>query len=92
METPVFELGITSIDLIKLSRRIEEQLASKVKMSVTIILTNPTVRALTKTLENLNDPKQYKPVMTLQPNRRKSTLWLFHPGVGEILVFINLAN
>lgn len=34
----------------------------------------------------------YDPVVVFRPEGSKTPLWLFHPGVGEVLVFIGLAQ
>lgn len=34
----------------------------------------------------------YDPVVTLHLGGRKAPLWLVYPGVGEVLVFINLVR
>jgi thioesterase domain-containing protein len=53
--------------------------------------TNPTARSLANALENISKPKEYNPVIVLQDKGDKMPLWLIHPGVGEILVFLGLA-
>ena len=60
-----------------------------------IILTNTTIRSLAEAIHNLQGSQamtEYKPVVTLQPHGTKNPLWLFHPGIGEILVFLGLAQ
>ena len=92
VETPVFEMGVTSIDLIRASRAIEKRLNLTSQIPIITIMTHPTVRSLAKALEDLNHPNNYNPVVTLQHAGTKTPLWLIHPGVGEVLVFINLAK
>lgn len=41
--------------------------------------------------ENGVDP-EYDPVVVLRDTGRKTPLWLIHPGVGEVLVFVGLAK
>ena len=89
--TSVFEMGVTSIDLIKLKRRIETRLALEVEIPMVTMMTNPTVRSIAAALNDLG-PKQYNPVVTLQSHGIKHPLWLIHPGVGEVLVFLGLAK
>ncbi|MCJ1243553.1 hypothetical protein MMC30_000750 [Trapelia coarctata] len=90
--TSVFEMGVTSIDLIKLKRRIETTLALQAEIPMVTLMTNPTVRSIAAALKTLDHPKQYNPVVTLQSRGTKNPLWLIHPGVGEILVFLGLAK
>ena len=92
VETPVFEMGVTSIDLIRATRTIEKRLNLTTRIPIITIMTHPTVRSLAKSLEDLNHPDNYSPVVTLQHAGTKTPLWLIHPGVGEVLVFINLAK
>ena len=56
------------------------------------LLTNPTIRSLAKTIQKSDRPIEYNPVVRMQTQGTKAPLWLVHPGVGEVLVFINLAK
>jgi len=89
--TPIFETGITSIELISLKRNIEEHLDLPSPIPIITLMANPTVRSLVAALQQSSKPK-YEPVVTLQPHGTKQPLWLVHPGVGEVLVFFNLAK
>ena len=89
--TPIFEMGITSIDLIRLKRNIEEHLELSSPIPIITLMTNPTIRSLVIALNTETVPK-YEPVVVIQPNGTKTPLWLVHPGVGEVLVFLNLAK
>jgi pimeloyl-ACP methyl ester carboxylesterase len=84
-------MGITSIDLIRLKRNIEEQLELSSPIPIITLMTNPTIRSLVIALNTETIPK-YEPVVVIQPNGTKTPLWLVHPGVGEVLVFLNLAK
>ncbi|KAL2050996.1 hypothetical protein ABVK25_008742 [Lepraria finkii] len=92
VETPVFEMGITSIDLIKTTRGIEKRLSLPSQIPIITMMTHPTVRSLARALQDLHHPKTYNPIVTLQQSGSKPPLWLIHPGVGEVLVFLNLAK
>ncbi|KAK8087646.1 acetyl-CoA synthetase-like protein [Apiospora hydei] len=102
-ETRLFELGFTSMDLIRLKRRIDTRLGIKVPLIV--LMKNPTARTLASALARdcylgagANDqPKsvavlEYDPIVTLKDSGKKTPLWLVHPGVGEALVFVGLAQ
>lgn len=91
-ETHVFETGVTSIDLIKVTRAIEKRLKLTVQIPISTMMTHPTVRSLAKVLEDLHTSKEFNPVVTLQYQGDKPPLWLIHPGVGEVLVFLPLAK
>jgi acyl-CoA synthetase (AMP-forming)/AMP-acid ligase II/thioesterase domain-containing protein len=90
--TSVFEMGVTSIDLIKLKRRIEVRLGLKAEIPMVTMMTNPTARSLAAALKDLDGPQEYDPVVVLQHRGSKTPLWLIHPGVGEVLVFLGLAK
>lgn len=91
VETPVFEMGVTSLHLIRLKTRLEKSL-SILDIPILLMMTNPTVRSLSKALEDIGKPKEYDPVVPLQKNGSKTPIWLIHPGVGEVLVFLGLAK
>lgn len=91
-ERQVFEMGVTSVDLIKVTRAIERRLMMSGQIPISTMMTHPTVRSLAIALSDLDAPKEYNPVVTLQHNGTTKPLWLIHPGVGEVLVFINLAK
>ncbi|KAL2043498.1 hypothetical protein N7G274_003805 [Stereocaulon virgatum] len=89
-ETPIFELGVASIDLIRLKQRIRDRLG--VEIPITVLLINPTTRSMARALQGLNASSTYNPVVPLRPEGTKTPLWLIHPGVGEILVFLGLSQ
>ncbi|WP_436018426.1 AMP-binding protein [Trinickia sp. LjRoot230] len=88
-----FDLGGTSLDILKLKRLVESQLALN-ELSVLTILRSPTVRALAASVAagECTAPATYDPIVPLQLSGDKTPLFCVHPGVGEILVFINLAK
>ncbi|KAK4172413.1 hypothetical protein QBC36DRAFT_337975 [Triangularia setosa] len=111
VEAPMFELGFTSMDLIRLKYRIDTRMGMTV--AVALLLKHPTVRSLAAELDNLaqhttrnsktenatalNEPlvsiqSEYDPVVVLKSSGTKAPLWLVHPGVGEVLVFVGLAQ
>ena len=92
VDVSLFDIGVTSVDLIGFKRRLEEKLQLEVEIPLILVLTNPTVRAMAKALEGTSSPRSYNPVVTMQPHGSKTPLWLVHPGVGEVLVFLNLAK
>ncbi|WP_394850836.1 non-ribosomal peptide synthetase [Pendulispora brunnea] len=81
-----FDLGGTSLDIIKLKQLLQERLGF-VNVPVISILQNPTVRGLAS-----QDEKEYDPIVPLQMTGTKTPLFCIHPGVGEVLVYVNLAN
>lgn len=107
VDQSAFELGFSSMDVIRLKQRI----ATRLGVSVPIItfLNNNTVRrlavALDKTIATAPFPSEsaidvsepfnldsYDPVVTLCPKGARPPLWLIHPGLGEVLVFVGLSQ
>ncbi|KAL2359526.1 hypothetical protein RJZ56_007627 [Blastomyces dermatitidis] len=90
----VLATGATSMDLVAIMQQINRDLQLLKPIQLTDLLSHPTVRGLAKrtsTSKNRGEHK-YGPVVTLQPFGNKAPLWLVHPGVSEVLVFVNLAH
>ncbi|KAF2651750.1 acetyl-CoA synthetase-like protein [Lophiostoma macrostomum CBS 122681] len=100
LDTDIFDLGSTSMDLIRLKRRIDVRLDTSVP--VVTFMKNPTPRLLSRALTTRSVDRglessqsantEYDPVITLRSSGSKTPLWLIHPGVGEVLVFFGLAQ
>ncbi|KAI1458805.1 acetyl-CoA synthetase-like protein [Annulohypoxylon moriforme] len=104
IDTPVFELGFTSMDVIRLKHRIDTRLG--INLATIVIIKHYTIRLLAAALRGLidssprvSDPEpsggaetEYDPIVVLRSTGTKTPLWLVHPGVGEVLVFIGLAQ
>jgi len=97
IDTPILDTGISSVDLIRLKSACETAFGVA-DIPMIIIMTNTTIRALALAMKQLQQTpssdykNEYNPVVTLQPNGSKNELWLIHPGIGEILVFLNLVQ
>ncbi|KAJ5263652.1 Thioesterase [Penicillium angulare] len=96
VDMPILDTGISSVELMRLKRVVELSFNIE-ELPMIIILTNTTIRSLAEAIHKLQGSQnvgEYKPVVTLQPNGEgsKVPLWLFHPGVGEILIFLGLAQ
>ncbi|KAK0707146.1 acyl-protein synthetase [Lasiosphaeria miniovina] len=99
VDTPVFSLGFTSMDLIRLKHRLDTRLG--ISVPVITLMKHPTARLDSTydpvaTLDSTYDPvatldSMYDPVVTLAATGHRTPLWLVHPGVGEVLVFLNLS-
>ncbi|KAF7183617.1 hypothetical protein CNMCM7691_003896 [Aspergillus felis] len=97
---PILDLGISSIELIKLKKNIEEHLELPHEIPMVTLMTKPTVRMLADALRtacrsgsgSAGCSQVYDPVVELQSHGDKTPLWLVHPGVGEVMVFLNLAK
>ena len=97
VESSFFEAGVTSIDLLRLKRVLQNKLGVR-DIPLIIVLTNPSVQDMAKALERLTSTANqsevgvYSPVVALGTKGSKLPLWLVHPRVGEVLVFLNLAK
>jgi acyl-CoA synthetase (AMP-forming)/AMP-acid ligase II/thioesterase domain-containing protein len=96
-ETSLFDIGFTSMHVIKLKYHLERRLGRDV--SVILIMKNPNIRALAADIDasqaDSDEPAtidDYDPVVILRGEGSKTPLWMIHPGVGEVLVFIGLAQ
>ncbi|WP_223865342.1 non-ribosomal peptide synthetase [Streptomyces sp. 5-10] len=88
-----FDLGGTSLDILRMKRLAGSRLGA-VDLPVLAILTAPSVRELAKRLAVGEDagPAVYDPIVPLQTSGDRTPLFCVHPGVGEVLVFVNLAK
>lgn len=93
VNTPLFELEFSSLHFIQLKHRIDTRHGTS--LPLIMMLKNPTVRSLANIL-NSNEATfktlPYDPVVTFRSSGTKTPLWLIHPGVGEVLVFVGLAQ
>jgi thioesterase domain-containing protein len=88
----LFMLGISSIDLLQLRLHLQTHLKIP-EIPITIFFSHPQIGDLALALAELKSKHtSYDPIVTLQPHGSKTPLFLIHPGVGEILVFMNLAR
>jgi acyl-CoA synthetase (AMP-forming)/AMP-acid ligase II/thioesterase domain-containing protein/acyl carrier protein len=88
-----FDLGGTSLDILKLKQKLEQRFELP-ELPIVTILQNPTVRALAQCTApgGLEQKAGYDPIVPLQLSGNKTPLFCVHPGVGEVLVFVNLAK
>ncbi|HEY0700662.1 MAG TPA: non-ribosomal peptide synthetase [Micromonospora sp.] len=87
-----FDLGGTSLDILRLRSSIAQRLGIR-DLEIITLLTAPTVRALAARLdEGAAGVRAYDPIVPLQLSGDKTPLFCVHPGVGEVLVFVNLAK
>ena len=94
IDSVILDTGISSVDLIRLNSAAEKAFEIT-NIPITIFLTNVTIRSLASAIKHIQTPKfesAYSPVVTLQYYGSKTPLWLIHPGTGEILVFLGLAQ
>ncbi|MFE9701893.1 AMP-binding protein [Streptomyces sp. NPDC005930] len=91
-EANFFDLGGTSLDILRLRSRVAQRLGVT-DLEVVTVLRSPTVRALARRLDRpAGNAPAYDPVVPMQTTGTKTPLFCVHPGVGEVLVFVNLAQ
>ncbi|ROW16951.1 hypothetical protein VPNG_01427 [Cytospora leucostoma] len=98
VQTSIFELGFSSIDVIRLKLLISHRLG--ITVPVTTLIKQPTPSALAKAIrpccaDDLSSGvlnPGYDPVVVFKETGSKTPLWLVHPGIGEVLVFVGLAQ
>lgn len=94
IDNPILDTGVSSIELIRL-KSASEKAFNIIDIPIITILTKTTIRSLASAIKKLQVSQkegEYNPVVTLQYNGPKTPLWLIHPGIGEILVFLELAQ
>ncbi|KAF2634135.1 putative polyketide synthase PksJ [Massarina eburnea CBS 473.64] len=96
IDTQILDTGVTSVDLIRLKRAAEKTFGIK-DIPIITVVSNPTIRSLASAIERLQEKEsnkivEYDPVVVLQPNGSKTPLFLVHPGIGEMLVFLGLVQ
>ncbi|MCI3928666.1 alpha/beta fold hydrolase [Streptomyces sp. AN091965] len=88
-----FDLGGTSLDVLRL--KLEIQTAFGIDdVPMATLLQAPTVRALAARLAagRGGGDAAYDPLVPLQVTGDGTPLFCVHPGLGEVLVFVNLAK
>ncbi|GLA95491.1 putative NRPS-like protein biosynthetic cluster [Aspergillus tubingensis] len=92
VDMSIFDLGITSFNLILLKAMIQEAVDAPVEIPMSFLMTDPTTTAISASIDKLlSQPPTYNPIVPLQPHGTKIPLFCIHPGSGDILVFIALA-
>lgn len=87
-----FDLGGTSLDILRLRSMVAQRLSAHDLQIITVLMA-PTVRELAARLgEDEATVRPYDPLVPMQVVGDKTPLFCVHPGVGEVLVFVNLAK
>lgn len=95
----IFDIGASSIHIMQLKQRLQERLSIP-DIPTIEMLRRPEIGQLSDYLTDLTATvanatqllRKHNPLVCLDPNGSKPPLFLVHPGVGEVLVFINLAR
>ena len=96
LESNMLEAGTTSIDLLKMQKVLQTKFAIA-DLPLIVLLTNPTIAGMSAAIDRSKGDASdkgfdYNPVVPLGTKGNRTPLWLVHPGVGEVLVFLNLAK
>ncbi|KAI0659134.1 AMP-dependent synthetase and ligase [Cubamyces menziesii] len=93
--TNIFELGMSSMHIVRLKHALQEEFKIK-DIPVIDLLRRAELRQLCDYLTSVTQASPltstYNPVVPLRVQGTKSPLFLVHPGVGEVLVFLGLAK
>ncbi|KAG5730175.1 hypothetical protein E4T56_gene11710 [Termitomyces sp. T112] len=95
----VLDLGASSMHLIRFQQFIKEHFGITDLPTIEMIK-RPIIADLSSYIQKLcNDTEihsqvkdAYNPLVCLNPHGSKPPLYLIHPGVGEVLIFINIAR
>ncbi|KAF5359112.1 hypothetical protein D9756_003159 [Leucocoprinus leucothites] len=92
----LFDLGASSMHLMQLKQILQERLGIA-DIPTIEMLRRPEINQLASFLDTIivsggRSDIAYDPLVLLNPHGSKPPLFLIHPGVGEILIFIKLAQ
>ncbi|KAG1743825.1 atromentin synthetase [Suillus lakei] len=88
-----FEIGGTSIDAIRAKQK---EYFGLPDISAIQILKHPVLSSLANYVNSLlskgTQTEEYDPIVPLQLSGNKTPIFFVHPGIGEVLIFVNLAK
>ncbi|EKM53130.1 uncharacterized protein PHACADRAFT_197555 [Phanerochaete carnosa HHB-10118-sp] len=94
----LFALGVTSMHLVQLKHRLQRDLQIR-DIPVIAMLRHPQLgqlcdylRKAQESVSPQQEPRCYHPLVPLRPRGSMPPIFLVHPGVGEVLVFVNLVR
>ncbi|KIJ63465.1 hypothetical protein HYDPIDRAFT_188300 [Hydnomerulius pinastri MD-312] len=89
-----FELGATSLDVIRLKSEGEATFGLP-EIPTIQIFKHPDISSLANYINSLvsnNTTREYDPIVPLQLTGSKTPIFVVHPGIGEVLLYISLAK
>ncbi|KAK8064514.1 acetyl-CoA synthetase-like protein [Apiospora phragmitis] len=94
VDDSLVDMGVDSIRLLRYKSRVQEQLGWERDIPIGTLLTNPSIKDLAAALSySKQSATEYNPVVVLQSGASDSPpIWFVHPGLGEILVFLNIST
>lgn len=89
-----FSLGGTSLEILQLLAAINGMASEPGHLTLVDLVRDPTPQGIASLLAHSSSGRdgRYDPVVPLQTSGSRTPVFLLHPGVGEVLVFINFAN
>ncbi|KAI1849151.1 hypothetical protein JX266_005112 [Neoarthrinium moseri] len=92
VDDSLVNFGVDSIRLLRFKGVLQDQLGIS-DIPIGVLLTNPSISSMAKALSSSGEVGVYDPVVVLQsaPSRR-TPIWFIHPGLGEVLVFLNISR
>lgn len=92
----IFDMGASSMHLIRLKTFLQDRFGI-VNIPTIELLQRPIISEISSYVQQLVDQGNdhqapYNPLLCLNPQGSKPPVYLVHPGVGEVLIFINLAR
>ncbi|KAK7987010.1 non-ribosomal peptide synthase-like protein [Apiospora saccharicola] len=94
VDDSLVDMGVHSIRLLRLKSRIQKQLGWEQDILIGTLLTNPSIKEMAQALSSPEQEScEYDPIVVLQSGESASPpVWFVHPGLGEILVFLNIST
>ncbi|TVY37659.1 Microperfuranone synthase [Lachnellula subtilissima] len=89
--TDLSALGGSSIDLLRLKSFLQRALSIH-DIPINILFAHTVLHELAEALDLLKHTRTFSPVVVLQPHGDKTPIWFVHTGLGEVLIFMNLAR
>ncbi|AJY38457.1 non-ribosomal peptide synthetase [Burkholderia humptydooensis] len=88
-----FELGGTSLDIIRFKDKVQRRFGLDTLPTVTL-MHHPTIREFAAFLahRHAREDATYTPLVPFHRSGRRTPLFCVHPGLGDVLVFANLAK
>ncbi|KAG5954132.1 putative NRPS-like protein biosynthetic cluster [Claviceps cyperi] len=92
------DMGVDSIRVIRYKNLVQKKLALQVEIPLIHLLRNPSIEGLAAIVDGMTSSTgaalaEYNPIIQLQSGESLAPpIFFFHPGLGEILVFLNLSK
>ncbi|KAG6288630.1 putative NRPS-like protein biosynthetic cluster [Claviceps purpurea] len=92
------DMGVDSIRVIRYKNLVQKKLALQTEIPLIHLLQNPSIEGLAAIVDGMTSSMgsalaEYNPIIQLQSGESLAPpIFFFHPGLGEILVFLNLSK